>query len=124
MACNQSATVEPDERDPIVTVQAEQLDGAPNAVDVVADREVGAAVIPARTGAGQVDDVAGDVIGEVRQQLAECGAVHWPAVNEEHVGAGADGTHSDLALAGTHVEHLMWCRSKELACGVLADRHS
>ena len=52
---------------------------------------------PAGAGAGQVDHVAGDVVGEVGQQRAERRAADRPAVDEQHVGPASDPPVGDLA---------------------------
>ena len=81
------AAVVPDDSD---VVQLEQVQHPPDGRDVLAERQRGVGAESAGATARQVDDVAGDVFGEVGQERPERRPADGPAVNEQHVGSGAD----------------------------------
>ena len=96
-------------------VEVEQIDRATHGVDVVGDRQWRVGGVPARPGAGQVEEVAGDVFGEVREQVAERGPADRPPVHEEHVGALSDDPVGDLT--GPDVQEACRFLSEQVAGG-------
>jgi len=65
--------------------------------DLGADLEVDRAGPIGPAAAGQVEEVDGEVLGELGQQRAPGGGVEWPAVNGDEVGAGAEPPGGDAA---------------------------
>ena len=57
--------------------------------------------------------MAGDVVDQIRQQGAKCGAAHRPAVDKEHVRAGTDPAVGDLT--GADVEQLVGSGAKKIS---------
>lgn len=96
VAGDHPAAVVPDDRH---LVQFEEVDDAPDALDVLIDRERRVGREPAGASARQIDHMAGDVIDQMRQEPAERGPADGPAVDEQHVGAGSDAAVGDLAGA-------------------------
>ena len=82
--------------------EAEQVDDAAHAVDVVGERQLRARRVAAAPRTGKIDEVAGDVVGEVGEEAAEGRAADGPAVHEQHVRPGAD--RAVRHLAGADVE--------------------
>ena len=106
---DQAAAVVADDGD---LVEFEEVDHPADGLDVLADRHRGVGIEPAGTRRGQVDQVAGHVIDEMRQQQAERRRADRPAVHEQHVGAGADDTVG--GLAGADVEESVGLASEQV----------
>ena len=99
VAGDQPSAVVADHRD---LAEVEQIDGASQAVDVVLDRQRGLGGELAGTCTGQVDEMAGDMVGQMGEQRAEGGPADRPSMDEQHVGSVADPAVGHLA--GTDVE--------------------
>ncbi len=112
VAGDQPAAVMADDCD---LVEFQQVDDAADAADVLVDGERRGGVEPARAGAGEVDQVAGDMVDQVREEGAERRPAHGPTVDEQHVGPAADPAMGDLAR--TDVEEAVG-RSPEQIGGI------
>jgi hypothetical protein len=83
MASDHPATVMADDCEPL---QLEQVCGASDRIDVLIDRERAVRGEPARSGAREVEQVTGDVFGQIRQERSKRCPAHRPSVHEEHIG--------------------------------------
>jgi hypothetical protein len=106
------AAVVPDDGD---AVDAEEVDHALHVRDLACDGDLGGRVEPTRAGAGEVDHMTGHVVDEVREQAAEGGTADGPAVDEQHVAAGADRAEGDLAAP--HLEEAIGWPTEQIGGG-------
>ena len=118
VAGDHSATVVADDGHPI---ELQEVDRHPNAADVVVDRERGVGSDATRPCAGQIDQVAGDVVDEVGQEQSEGGAADRPAVDEKDVGSLTDASVRHLAPA--RVEETVGRSPEHVGCPCCGDAH-
>lgn len=109
VAGDHPAAVVSDHRD---VLQLEEVDDAPDALDVLVHRQCRVGGESTGATAREVDQVAGDVVGQVREERAERRAADRPAVDEQHVGSAPDPTVGDFA--GTDVEEPVRVATEQL----------
>jgi hypothetical protein len=115
---DQATTVVSDDGD---VVEAEEIDRSLDARDVSLNGEIRLCRELARSGTGQIDQMARDVINEVGKQGAKSRATHRPTMDEENIGTGADPAIGNFGVAD--IEEPRWLLSEEVGCSLAIDAH-